>query len=103
MAVTLTTAIGGTPDDKDRRAAMYAIDLENERRALQDPPLDPLPYGDNAELATSYRAVLDPVLNQLHEQYLQASDTTTLEEQVKEVWKNATDAQRAAMIAAGTA
>ena len=102
MAVVLSTAISGTPTEQDRRAAKYAIDLENDQRALQDPPGTPLPYSTNAELAASYRAVLDPVLTQLHTQYLQSSDVVTLEEEVRANWKNATDAQRAAALAALT-
>jgi hypothetical protein len=101
MAIELTVDFTGRPDGFDREAAIMCIEQENERLAALDPPQDPLPYETNAELKASYLAYLDQIVSQAHDSYkAQAAERNHSSENVKDLWKQATPAQRAAAKAA---
>lgn len=101
MAIELTVDFTGRPDGFDREAAIMCIEQENERLAALDPPQDPLPYETNAELKASYLAYLDDIITKAHESYkLQAAEKAERENNVRDLWKEATPAQRQAAVAA---
>lgn len=87
----------------DSDAATYIVEAENERRAAADPPETPLPYATGAELKASYLAMLESIIDRAHASYQKQSATKKLEtENVKTLWQTATEAQRAAAVAALT-
>lgn len=99
MALTLTATVSGTPNEDDFRAARFIVDQENERRAAADPVETSLPDGTNAELRDSYEVMLGQILDRAHASYIEQSDVATLRD-AKALWKDATDAQRQAALAA---
>jgi hypothetical protein len=66
MALSLTTTVGGSPTQVDKRAALYAINQENNRRAAENPLGTPLAKSTNAQIAASYKTILDEVLTDVH-------------------------------------
>ena len=99
-AITFSVGFTGTPDEYDIAAAQYVIDAENARRAAQDPPESPLPDGSGAEIKSSYLGELGKAVDSAHANYAKAARTQSLETQVRQAWIDATDAQRAAALAA---
>lgn len=90
-------------DASDLRAAKYIVDLENVRRAAADPPETLLPAANNAEYASSYETMLLVIVARAHESYKkQQAEAELATQDIRSIWENATDAQRAAMITAGT-
>ena len=88
-------------DASDIRAAKYIVDLENARRAAQDPPETPLPAGNNAEYGTSYETMLLVIIANAHESYKkQQAQAEEQSESLRDLWQIATDAERQAAIAA---
>lgn len=88
-------------DANDFRAAQYIIDIENARRAALDPPETPLPVGTNAEVIASYESILLEIIDKAHNSYKkQASEQALSNNNIKFLWESATDAERAAAIAA---
>ena len=109
-AITFSVDFTGTPDEYDIAAAQFVIDAENvritaenEQRAAEDPPLPPLPLlpdGTGAEIKSSYLSELGKAVDSAHANYAKAARTQSLETQVRQAWIDATDAQRAAALAA---
>ena len=111
MALEWQVGFTGTPGDHDIDAATLIIgnknaeiEAENERRAALDPPEDPLPLlplETTAELKASYLSVLAEIVETAHNDYArQAAEQQEQEANVKELWRDASPAQRAAAIAA---
>lgn len=100
MALTWTATFAGTVDESDKLGAIWAVEKENEARALVDPPIPPLPYGTNAELKSSYQFLISERLASLHGRNVtKGLEESISEDNLKERWKAATDAQRAAALA----
>jgi hypothetical protein len=88
-------------DAEDLRTAKYMIGLENEKRAAADPPETPLPDGTNAEVKSSYETILLEIITNAHASYTrQANEASQTENNVRARWNAATDAERAAALAA---
>lgn len=100
MPITISVSISGSADEADKRAALLLVEAENTRRAAMDPPDTPLGTTPLATLATSYETVLQQMLDAAHLSYVQQSHDRTLDQQAKQLWADATDAQRAAAISA---
>ena len=93
----------GTPNDFDKRGATLIVEQENARRLTDvdengDPLLPPLPYGTGAELKASYLGILLNTVNKAHASYV--NQASTADQIVKELWKEATDAERQAALTA---
>lgn len=91
----------GTWDRDDHAAATMVIERENTRRAALPTPEPPLPLSTAAERRTSYQTIMAANLLRLHLANVEAVGTSnvTVREIVKKA-KIATDAQRAAALAA---
>lgn len=100
--LTFATTIGGTPDEKDLAAARLIVTRENERRAALDPPEDPLPTSTPVEIRAGFLTVLDTqILPNAHASWIrEAAEIQLAQQDVKSLWRDATDAQRAAAVAA---
>jgi hypothetical protein len=98
-AFTFAITASGTADQEDKNAALYAIGVENARRAALDPPVAALPTSTNAEIKSSYQTVLSTVVSDIHSHNLSQSNITTLQD-IRTLWPTATDAQRTAALAA---
>lgn len=92
--------VTGTPSENDILAATKIVEEENAKRAAEEPPGTPLPYSNLSELASSYETVLASIVEKAHTGWAKAAKQEALETQVKDLWLNATDAQRAAAVAA---
>ena len=93
----------GTTTENDIAAARFIIDSENVRRAAIDPPESPLPTGNSAEIKASYLTILAEIVTKAHNSYIiQAGNKSEEEANVGSLWKEATQAQRDAAIAALT-
>lgn len=102
-AITLNVTFTGTPDSFDRDAAILVVDQENTRRSLQRPPLPPLPKTPGNALKSSYLSVLSRRVTDVHLSYAKQAAEKELEStNARELWQNATPAQRAAAITALT-
>ena len=104
MAIDFTVNFSGTPSEQDIRGATRIIELENARRLTDvddndDPILPPLPYATGAELKASYLAMLVEIVTRAHASYIQQDDAET-SQTAKELWGEATDAQRQAALTA---
>ena len=109
-AITFSVDFTGTPDEYDIAAAKFVIDNENARitaaneaAAQEDPPgpvLPLLPDSNGAEIKSSYLGELGKAVDSAHANYAKAARTQSLETQVRQAWIDATDAQRAAALAA---
>ena len=101
-AIVFALTFSGTLNEADIHAATYVIEQANIRRAAAgldeegNPVLPPLPYATGAELKASYLGLLSDIIGRRHDasirQAAEASHASRLEK-----WKNATDAQRAAI------
>lgn len=69
MNIIFSINYTGTPDAEDARAARYAIRVENQRRALLNPPLAALPSSTGAEIKSSYLTLLLDEVNAAHAQW----------------------------------
>lgn len=100
--VTITTNIA-TFDRDDREVANAAIAQENQRRALLTPPGTPLPNSTAAEMRTSYQTIMADRVMAVHQAGIKAitANNTTVR-QIRDAAMVATDAQRAAALAALT-
>ena len=93
----------GSPDDNDTAAAQLIVDNENARRAAQEPPETPLPDSTGAELKASYLTILLEIVTNAHASYSkQAAEQAAQSQDVKTLWQDATDSQRAAAVTALT-
>lgn len=91
MATITITVSGQTTDET--RTANWALDKANAARAKQSLP----PYANPKEMLE------DHVLNTMFPSWQRAEAEETANTDVKELWKAATDAQRAAAVVALTA
>lgn len=100
MADFATTVSNIAPGDVE--AGQVIVDRENEYRAAQDPPETPLPYSTGAEQKASVEWVLNNkvLVNAWASWKREAAATKREEQNVRELWESATDAERAAAIAA---
>lgn len=98
--VVITANVTGTADEEDRRAMKLLINQENDRRASLDPPGEPLLQSTAAERRASYEALLAPLLAGAHASYIQQAGERVLLSDLKPLWQSATDAKRAAALAA---
>ena len=104
MPLSIAVNLTGTPSEADIQAATKIVTLENERRLTDvdengDPLLPPLPTSPLGALASSYETQLVKLLERAHADYAEQFKTDQLQS-AKERWKNSTDAQRAAALAA---
>ena len=104
MALTIAVNLTGTPSEADIQAATKIVAQENERRlsdvdANGDPLLPPLPMTPLSQLADSYETLLAELLVRAHADYAEQFKREELQS-AKEAWQSATDAQRAAALAA---
>ena len=99
MPLSITTNITGTANELDRRGARLMVARENARRAALVPPGTVLPVGNDAQLAASYRSVLDALLAVSHASYVEQASQESYGN-ARAIWDAATDAQRAAALAA---
>ena len=97
--VTITTNIA-TFDRDDRDAAMKAIADENVRRTAASLPT--LPSSTAAEMRASYQTIMAARLMVAHQANVEAANVSNVTvKQIVDAAKRASDAQRAAMLAAG--
>ncbi len=81
-------------------AAKFIVDNENEKRAAQDPPVDPLPVTPWADLKASYLTVLTATIQSAHENYIkQQADQQAAEDELNTRWLEGGEAERAAALA----
>ena len=101
-AITFQVNFTGNPDEMDDAAAQYIVDVANARLAAEDPPGTPLPDGNPGQLKASYLSELEAIVLRAHESYTRAvrEKEITNPDGVKAKWKAATNAQRAAALAA---
>lgn len=99
-------AVTGSADQEDRLAMELAINEENARRAIYnaglpvgDTPLAMLPLSTAGERKSSYETTMSAKLAEMHRALIVRSDVATLAD-VRALWSQATDAKRAAAIAA---
>jgi hypothetical protein len=100
--VTISTNIA-TFDRDDREVANAAIEAENQRRSLMTPPGTPLPNSTAAEMRASYQTIMADRVMAVHQagiKSITANNTTV--RQIRDAAMVATDAQRAAALAALT-
>ena len=82
-------------------AAKFIVDKENEKRAAQEPPVDPLPVEPWADLKASYLTVLTATIQSAHENYIkQQADKQAADDELTERWMVGGEADRAAALAA---
>lgn len=102
--VTITAPGGLT--EADKLAAIDQVEKENVRRAALETPLPALPYATLQELADSYETLASQILNNAHNDYKRQAaeeDLNELKAQLDALWRDATDADRQAAIAAAIA
>ena len=87
--------------EKDADAAKLIVTQENNRRAEADPVEVALPMGTIGELKASYEICLEGIILNAHMSYQkQAAEALSLEQDAKQLWEDATNAQREAAITA---
>ena len=96
--LTFSVSFTGTPNEYDIRAATRIITLENAKRTADGDLLPQLPLSTGAELKASYLETLASIITGAHASYIEQASQA--EPTVKELWATATDAQRAAALAA---
>jgi hypothetical protein len=98
---TFNVVLQNGETEKDADAAKLIVNQENARRAELDPPEDALPMSNTAELKASYEWCLEQTVLKAHESYQkQAAEALSLEADAKQLWEDATNAQRQAAITA---
>ena len=102
-AITFTSLdFTGTPDDSDIQAAKMIINQENVRRAALETPETPLPMSTGAELKASYLELVLDKVTRIHASYAKQAAERSLTADAKQLWSDATQAQRdAAVVALG--
>lgn len=98
--LVITVNATGTADEEDRRAMNLAIDRENEIRAAQTPPGTPLPKSTAAERKASYEAIMGPKVQSAHQSLILEAGQQVLFKDLRPLWDVASDAKRAAALAA---
>lgn len=100
--VTIATVIQ-TFDREDREVAATAIAAENARRAALTPPGTALPFSTAQEIRQSYQTIMADRVMAVHLAGVKAISANNITvKQIREAAMNATDAQRAAALAALT-
>lgn len=94
MPLKFTTTVSGSPDEKDKRAAVYAIDQHNAAH----PDDTPLGKGSNAQIDTSLTAIMSAASLAIHQHNLAMADRAIVED-YKARLEIATDAERQASLA----
>lgn len=94
MALSIAVDITGSPEGNDVEAATLAVESYNEANGTT------LPTRPLGQLATSYETVQAALLTAAHADYARQAADKALEADVKTLWRNATDQQRAAAVAA---
>lgn len=102
---TLAISVNVTnPDVSDARAMKHMIRLENDRRALLNPPGVALPLSTAAERRSSYETILSATMTSAHLSYIQqantAADSDPEFKDLRPLWVDATSAKKAAALAA---
>lgn len=98
--LVITVNATGSADEEDRRAMNLAIDRENEIRAAQTPPGTPLPKSTAAERKASYEAIMGPKVQSAHQSLILEAGQQVLFKDLRPLWDVASDAKRAAALAA---
>lgn len=98
--LVITVNATGPADEEDRRAMNLAIDRENEIRAAQTPPGTPLPKSTAAERKASYEAIMGPKVQSAHQSLILEAGQQVLFKNLRPLWDVASDAKRAAALAA---
>ncbi len=102
MATATATVNMATPDNEDRTAFKYVVDVENARRAAANPPEPLLPNSTALERKNSAELIYAQRMLEVHRSYIQQADTITKQEFLAAL-ANAPEAKRAAALAAGYA
>lgn len=102
MALLIAVSVTGTATENDVRGAEFGAKLENAWRASQTPPLAVLPTSTAAELKAAHQAYLGRMALASHNSCIDESSEEALREEFKAAFQSATDAQRAAALAALT-
>ena len=98
FTVTAQNLVEGSHDEL---AAQFIVDSENEKRAAQDPPVDPLPVTPFAALVTSYLTVLEATLDRAQISYIsQQATQQSNADQLGARWLEGGETERAASLAA---
>jgi hypothetical protein len=102
--MTITVSITDASSEADTAAATLAVDAENTRRtnaAAEDETPTLLPTAPAAALKASYETVLAASLDRSHQRtQTRVAEKTAADGGVKDLWQNASSAQRAAALAA---
>ena len=88
--------------EKDADAARLIVTQENNRRAEENlEGVTALPMGTISELKASYETCLEAIVLAAHTSYQkQAAQAHSLEQDAKQLWEDASNAQREAAITA---
>ena len=87
--------------EKDADAAKLIVTQENNRRAEAEPPEAELPMETIGELKASYEVCLEEIILKAHMSYQkQAAEALSQSQDAKQLWEDATNAQREAAITA---
>ena len=102
--MTINVTIADASLEADQLAALHVVNGHNARleaAATEEEPAVLLPVEPAADLKTSYETVLGLTLERAHASYQKQAAEKALETQdVKDLWKEASLAQRAAAVAA---
>lgn len=94
MALAFTVDVSGSPAGNDIEAATFAVEAYNEANGTT------LATSPTATLAASYETVLAAALVAAHASYGKTAADNSLESQARQLWRDASDAERAAAITA---
>ncbi len=100
--MTINVTLGAPFADTDKRGARRRIASYNAKQPNDDDgnPTNQLPSGTDAELKASYEQLAEAHLEVVHQHEVDLASRETYVDDVKVKWRAATDAQRAAAIAA---
>ena len=98
---TFNVVLQNGESEKDADAAKLVVTQENNHRAEADPVEDALPMGTIGELKASYELCLEKIILDTHMNYQkQAAEALSQSLDAKQLWEDATNAQREAAITA---
>lgn len=100
--LVFSVSFTGTPTGHDTGAAQFIVDIENTRLAGLTPPGTPLPDSTPGELKASALGLLSTEIQQKWDTYVKKAGAKAGDiADIKQIWLDATDEQRVAMVIAG--
>ena len=89
-------------EERDVLAARRVVAIYNAKQPLDENenPTNQLPTETNAELKSSYETALAEHITIVHEHERKLAASEAFAQQAQDLWKDATEAQRAAAVAA---